>query len=227
MPIDFVKVPIVTSELPKPPYRMGVVGSSGSGKTNVIKNLFLRPKMLSRYHRPNDIFVFAKTLDVSGDYDPFETVNKFNEFDPELIIDIMTEQKRLVSTKNGKAPQIVMIFDDFASDPRFWSSPVLTELCMSGRHLNISVVMIVQRWHALPRGCRLNLNMILWFRSSNQSEIDQVSDEMVLKKKKKDFVSAMEEVFEVPFAFVVFHLHNNSRNRLTKGFTPVSLDFQI
>ena len=222
------KIDIEKSTLPDSTFRMAVVGSTKSGKTNVIKNLFLRKELLKKNFRDDDVFVFSKTLHVNDDYDDFKTANKFDTFDQGMIKEIIQDQKDLIkSVKKHRTPHIVIILDDFAADPRFWSSPVLNDLCVSGRHIKISIVMIVQRWKAIPRTCRLNLNLLLWFRSSNQSEIDQVADEVVLKKYRKDFVNRVESVFDIPFSFLVFHLHNKTNNKITVGFTYNILDFKV
>jgi hypothetical protein len=52
--------------MPQPPFRLCLVGSSHSGKSNCIKNLITRPEFGYSKHFGKNIFIISKTLLLVG-----------------------------------------------------------------------------------------------------------------------------------------------------------------
>ena len=61
----------------------------------------------------------------------------------------------------GKQSKILIVFDDTVTDMinNKELNPVITELFISGKKLNISIVFIMQSYFKVPREVRLKLQM--------------------------------------------------------------------
>ena len=80
--------------------------------------------------------------------------------------------KNIEEFKPKKKHKILIIFGDMIADllnnKKF--NPVITELLIKARKLNISLVFITQRYFVIPKNIRLNLhNALLWKFQTNKS----------------------------------------------------------
>ena len=145
--------------IPDHPYRILIVGGSGSGKTNALLNLINNQLDIDK------IYLYAK--------DPYERkcqylINKrkkvgldhFN--DPRAVIeysnDMQDVYKNIEDCNPGKKRKISIVFDDMIADMinNKKLNPVVTELFIRGRKLNISIVFITQSYFKVPKDVRLN-----------------------------------------------------------------------
>ena len=210
--------------LPILPATIGLVASSRSGKTNVIRNLFLRDDMLQPYFEKDSIFIFCPTLNLSSDYDEFETQYKFDTFDVGKLQEIIAKQKGIVEDfGKQRTKPIAIILDDVAGDPKFDSSPIIRKLAMSGRHMLITTILSVQKLKCLERGCRLNLTHLITFRCQNMSEYDQLLTEYVEKNERPMYMEKFKQIFtEKPYQFIYWDFLNpDFSRRIWKNFDEV------
>ena len=54
-------------------------------------------------------------------------------------------------------------------------SPIVTELCIRGRKLNISLVFITQSYFKVPKGVRLNSTRFFIMKIPNKKELQQIA----------------------------------------------------
>ena len=125
------------------PYRILIIGGSGSGKTNALLNLINNQRDIDK------IYLYAK--------DPYEAkyqylINKrgkvgldhFN--DPKAFIEYSNDKqgiyKNIEEYNLGKKRKVLIVFDDMIADMinNKKLNPVVTELFIRGRKLNISIV---------------------------------------------------------------------------------------
>ena len=133
--------------IPNHPYRILTVGGSGSGKTNALLNL------INNQPDTDKIYLYAK--------DPYETkyqylINKrekvgLNHFnDPKAFIeysnDMQDVYENIEDYNPGKKCKVLTLFDDMIADMinNNKLNPIVTELFIRGRKLNISIVFITQ-----------------------------------------------------------------------------------
>ena len=145
--------------IPDHPYRILIIRNSGSGKTNTLFNLINNQPDIDK------IYLYAK--------DPYEDkyqflMNKgesiglkhFN--DPKAFIeysnDIHDVYKNINDYNPGKENKILNVFDDMIADMinNGKLNSVVTELFISGRKLNISLVFITQSYFKVSKDVRLN-----------------------------------------------------------------------
>ena len=142
--------------IPDHPYRILIVGGSGSGKTNALLNL------INNQADTDKIYLYAK--------DPYEKkyqylINKrekvgldnFN--DPKAFMeysnDMQDVSRNIADYNPGKKRKILIVFDDMIADMinNKKLNPVVTELFIRGRKLNISFIFITQSYFKVPKNC--------------------------------------------------------------------------
>ena len=142
-----------------PPYRIVIIGGSGSGKTNALLNLINNQPDIDK------IYLYAK--------DPYEAkyqflINKrestglkhFN--DPKAFIEYSNDMHDVYKNINDYNPdkenKILIVFDDMIADiiNNKKLNLVVTELFIKGRKLNISLVLITQPYFKVSKDVRLD-----------------------------------------------------------------------
>ena len=145
--------------IPDHPYRILIIGGSGSGKTNALLNLINNQPDIDK------IYLYAK--------DPYEAkyqflINKrestglkhFN--DPKAFIEYSNDMhdvyKNIDDYNPDKENKILIVFDDMIADmiDNKKLNSVVTELFIKGDKLNISLVFITQLYFKVTEDVRLN-----------------------------------------------------------------------
>ena len=156
------------------PYRILIVGGSGSRKTNALLNLIDNQQDIDK------IYLYAK--------DPYEAkyqylINKrekvgLDQFkDPRAFIeysnDMQDVYKNIEDYKPRKKHKIFIVFDDMIVDMinNKKLNPVATELFIRGRKLNVSIVFITQSYFKVPKGVRLNPTHFFIMKIPNRREL--------------------------------------------------------
>ena len=144
---------------PDHPYRIFIIGGSGSGKTNALLNLINNQPDIDK------IYLYAK--------DPYEAkyqylinkregvgINHFN--DPKAFIEYSNDMhdvyKNIDEYNPDKENKILIVFDDMIADMIHNKKldSIVTKLFIRGRKLNISLVFITQSSFKAPKNVRLN-----------------------------------------------------------------------
>ena len=145
--------------IPDHPYRILIVGGSGSGKTNTLLNLINNQPDIDK------IYLYAK--------DPYETKHQYlinkrekvglyhfkdSKAFMEYSNDMQDVYKNIEDYNPGKKCKILIVFDDMIADMinNKKLNPVVTELLIRGRKLNISILFISQSHFKVPKVVRLN-----------------------------------------------------------------------
>ena len=133
--------------IPDHPYRILIIGSSRSGKTNALLNLIKNQPDIDK------IYLYAK--------DPYEKkiqylINKREEVgldhfnNPKTFIEYSNDMrdvyKNIEDYNPGRERKILIVFDDMIADMinNKKLNPIVTELFIRGRKLNISIVFTTQ-----------------------------------------------------------------------------------
>ena len=94
----------------------------------------------------------------------------------EYSIDMQDVYKNIEDYNPGKKRKILIIFDDMIADMinNKKLNPVVTELFIRGRKLNISIVFITQSYFKVSKGARLNSTHFFIMKISNKRELQQI-----------------------------------------------------
>ena len=159
-------------------YRILIVGGSGLGKTNALLNL--------RNNQPDidKIYLYAK--------DPYERkykclINKREKLgldhfkDPKAFMeysnDMQDVYKNIEDYSLGMKRKILIVFDDMIADMinNKKRNPVVTELFIRGRKLNISIVFITQSYFKLTKDGKLDSAQFFIIKIPNKREIQKIA----------------------------------------------------
>ena len=84
--------------------------------------------------------------------------------------------KNIENYNPGKNRKILIVFDDKIADMinNKKLNPVVTELFIRGRKLNISIVFIIQSYFKVPKDVRLNSTHFVITRIPNKRDVQQI-----------------------------------------------------
>ena len=152
--------------IPDHPYRILIIGGSGSWKTNALLNLINNQQDIDK------IYLYAK--------DPYENkyqylidkregvgLKHFNY--PKAFIEYSNDVRNVYKNINNYNPdkenKILIFFDDMIADMinNKKLNSLVTGLFIRGRKQNISLVFITQSYFKVPKDVRLNTtHFLLW-----------------------------------------------------------------
>ena len=163
--------------IPDHPYRILIIGGSGSGKANLLLNLIENQSNIDK------IYSYTK--------DPYESkcqylINKresvgINHFkDPKAFIDYSYDMhdvyKNIDDYNPDKENEILIVFGDMIADMIHNKklNSIVTELFIRGRKLNISLVFITQSYFNLPKDVRLNTSHFFIAKIPNKKNFNKL-----------------------------------------------------
>ena len=184
--------------IPDHPYRILIIGGSGSGKTNALLNLINNQPDIDK------IYLYAK--------DPYEDkyqflINKresiglkhFN--DPKAFIeysnDMQDVYKNIDEYNTDKERKILIVFDDMIADMinNKKLNSIVTELLIRDRKLNISLVFITQSYFKVPKDVRLNSTHFFIMKIPNKRELQQIALNHSSDINSKDFIKIYKKMY--------------------------------
>lgn len=186
--------------LPEHPFRSYIVGGTGSGKTNYVLNL------LTKYYKDyfDDIIVISATAKrVDPSYKVLQLDDhQFMPCDERVVARIMELMEEDVE-KNGKsqARKILVILDDFIHTKSFLKCKPLFKLLMQGRHFNISMFLLSQAYHRVPKSLRLNMSNVVYFKGSNKELEVLAEDYGAPGYSKKEVMNTISKVTSKRYNF--------------------------
>ena len=150
---------------PDHPYRILIIGGSGSEKTNVLLNLIENQPDIDK------IYLYAK--------DPYEAkyqylINKregvgIDSFsDPKAFIEYSNDVDKKINDYNpDKENMILIVFHDMIADMIHNKklNSIVIELFIRGRKLNISLVFITQSYFKVPKDVKLNTTHFFYHKN--------------------------------------------------------------
>ena len=144
------------------PYRILIVGGSGSGKTNTLLNL------INNQLDVNKIYLYSKN--------PYEKKYQYRAF-IEYSNDMQDVYKNIEDYNPRVKRRIIIVSDDIIADmiKNKKLNPVVTELFIRDRKLNISIVFITQSYFKEPKDVRLNSTHFFIMKIPSKRELQQIA----------------------------------------------------
>ena len=179
-------------------YRILIIGGSGSGKTNSLFNLINQQPDIDK------IYLYAK--------DPYEAkyqflINKrestdlkpFNDFKAfiECSNHMVHVYKNIEEYNRNNKRKMLIAFDDMIADmlSNKKLNPIVTELFIRGRKLNISLVFITQSYFAVPKNIRLNSTHYFIMKIQSKQELQQTAFNHSSDIDFKDFMNLYKKTY--------------------------------
>jgi len=157
-----------------------VLGKRGYGKTTFIHWWFSE----RWFYYPSGIYVFTKTK-FNRFYTQFVPDSRiYTTYRKDVILALMARQKQKYDkiVQNGEKKgeelvQIAIIFDDFVSDEDIQNDPLLEQLILNGRHLQIHIVFASQDIKGFAPILRGNMDLVATTYQSQERTIDTLRNE--------------------------------------------------
>ena len=104
-----------------------------------------------------------------------------------------------------KKRKILIVFDDMIADMinNNKLNPVVTELFIRGRKLNIFIVFITQSYFKVPKDVRLNSTHFFIMKIPNKRELQQIALNHSSDIDFKDFMQFYKKCTTEPYSFLV------------------------
>ena len=192
--------------IPDQPYRILIIGGSGSGKTNALLNLINNQPNIDK------TYLYAK--------DPYEKkyqylintrekvgLNHFN--DPKAFMEYSNDMQDIYKNIEDYNPikkrKVLIVFDDMIADMinNNKLNPIVTELFIRGRKLNISIDFITQSYFKVPKDVRLNSTHFFIMKIPNKRELQQIVLNHSSDIDFKDFMNIYKKCTTEPYSFLV------------------------
>ena len=113
--------------------------------------------------------------------------------------------KNIENYNLGKKRKILIVFDDMIEDmiDNKKLNPVVTELFIRGRKLNISIVFITQSYFKVAKDVRLNSTHFFITRIPNKAEFQQITLNHSSDIDFKDFIKIYKKCSAESYSFLV------------------------
>lgn len=202
---------IPAAPLPPKNFAMYIVGSPGSGKSNLLLSLFMSKKPLfyrGLFDKIHLISASMATLPKSF-LKQLPESQKHMEFDDELLFSI------LQTAQQGENVNTVILLDDVIKDLR--RSKILAKTFLNRRHVchcpqkegqaSLSIITTSQKYTLLPLEFRNACSHFVIFKTSNRVEKDRIRDELMhdLSPEQQDLL--LDTAWAEPYSFLFIDLN--------------------
>ena len=196
--------------IPDHPYRIPMIGGSGSGIKNALLNLIENQPDI------DEIYLYAK--------DPYEAkyqylinirkkvgLKHFNDTEAfiEYSNDMQDVYRNIAEYNIDKERKILIVFDGMIADTINNNKlcSIVTELFIRSRKLNIFLVFITKSYFKVARDVRLNTTHFFITKIPSNRELQQIALFHSSDIYTKDFINIYKKYTAVPYSFLV----NNAR----------------
>ena len=212
------------------PYRILIIGGTGSGKTNALLNLI--------HNQPDTDKIYLYAKDPCEDKYQFlinqrESVGISHLNDPKAFIEYSNDMhdvyKKIDNYNLDKENKILIVFDDMIADMiNKKLNSVVTELFIRGRKLNISLVSISQSYFKVPKDGRNNSTHFFIMKILNNRELQQITINHSSDINAWDFIEIYRKYADNPYSFSVIDttLPSNNLLRFRKNLNITNNDNQ-
>ena len=207
--------------IPDHPYRILIIGGSGSGKTNTLLNLINEQKDIDK------IYLYAKDLS-EPKYEYLirncENAGIKHLNDSKAFIECSNTMNDVYANIDNynlsRNRKILIVFDDMIADimtnKKFQS--IVKELFIRCRKINISLVFITQSYLSVPKDdVRLNSTHYSIMKINNKRKLQNIAINHSANIDYKDFIKIYRECTKEPYNFLTIDTTLPSTNPLRFG----------
>ena len=184
------------------PFRMLIIGPSGSSKTNTLLHL------INNFRPIDKIYLYAKDTDEKKyQYliNKREQAGIKNLNDPHTFIEYSSDMNDVLDDINNynknRDKKVLIIFDDMIADimrsEKF--TAIVKKLFIRCRKLNISIVFIIQSYFRTPKDARLNSTHYILMEICNKKELKSIAEENSGHLDFKDFFKIYNYCTKEPY----------------------------
>lgn len=214
-----------------PPFRISIIGSSRSGKSNYLMNYF-RPSFYGGSAKSkvepvfNRIYVFSPNLGLDSTTKAIKDLCDENDiymsYNDGIIDNIIQRQKALGDNRD----RVLIVADDLLALNASPTAKIFTSSTYL-RHLDCSIIYITQiyRGHnSLPTVVRNNIEGLIWFKSPSTHQIKSLCEDLQgTFGSSENIQSLVDYATKEPYQFCFFNyreleVYKNHTDLLYKKF---------
>ena len=203
------------------PFKILIIGPSGSGETNTLLHL------INIFHPIHKICLYAKDTDEKKYHyliSKREQAGIKNLNYPNAFIEYSNDMNDVLDDINNynenRDKKVLIIFDDMITD--FMRSEkfkaTVKELFIRCRNLNISIVFIRQSYFRTPKDARLNSTHYILMKIDNKKELKSIAEENSGHLDFKDFLKIYNYCTKEPYSFMLVDTRPTARVTFEKNF---------
>ena len=186
--------------IPDHPYRVLIIGGSGSGKTNTLINLINEQNDINKIYlyardlnEPKYKYLIKKREDAGKKH--LNNLHAFIEYS-NTMDDVYVNINDYNSNRRRK---ILLVFDDMIK-------AIIKELLIRCRKLIISLVFITQSYFSVPKDVRLNSTHFLIMEMSNKKKLNNIAINHFANIDYKDFMKIYRECTKGTLNFLIIDI---------------------
>lgn len=211
--------------LPQPPFMLLMAAPRFSGKTNLLIKMLIDDDMYCK--KFDEIFIWSKSfhndekwkaINFDEDYVEEHVFKTYNEAQVQNLFENIQEE----SIENPR--NVLFIFDDMMGDNILSSGRIQTidRLASTGRHFDISVAVIFQKFMKFSPTTRENATNVVIFEQKNSTALEQIASEYKGSMTLPDFFKVYNFATNEPFSFLHINLQETDpKKRFRKNWNTV------
>lgn len=207
--------------LPKMHCSYLIISKSGGGKTNLLLNMLNSKSLLKGAF---DIILYLSDSPDNSVEDNLKIPkeNFVKNWDEEYIEKILKAQENSIKSKGFlKTKNILFVFDDILSKPKFLNSKTIIKLVTACRHFNVSCIFNTQSYKKLPRTIRINARGLIIFPSSLSELIKFAEEQCLPNMSQRRFIQLLQHITSVPYQFAFINNDAPMNDKLRKNFDTI------
>ena len=211
------------------PWRMLLVGKSGSGKNSILSNLLMNDHYkYNKVFKGDNIYIFAPypyedyKMNLLIEYYDIQDNNIYSGEQPDLEGLENVYNGLIDEFKEDNTQKPLIIIDDYSSSGVFSKrySPLVKIFC-NCRKFNINIVFLSQYYLHTPPSIRMNSNILIIGNCSNKN-LKLICDEHNYLKNDKMFYSMFRQQKEQYDFFTINYTNTADKLYLDSQFKPIN-----
>ena len=174
--------------MPDDTFRMIICGNSGSGKSNLLYHMLMKPLLFY-----DQIHLYGKNLEQQKYQDMISTFDDISQSVGYNVLVCSNDDIVPVENLMDNTAQKIVIFDDFVCDK---NQKPLIDYFIRGRHKNCSIIYLSQSFYGTPKDIRLNCSHFCIYEFPSSNERNLISRELGVDKDQ--YINATNK----PYSFL-------------------------
>ena len=174
--------------MPDDTFRMLICGNSGSGKTNMLYHMLMKPLLFY-----DQVHLYGKNLEQQKYQDMISTFDDISQSVGYNVLVCSNDDIVPVENLMDNTAQKIVIFDDFVCDK---NQKPLIDYFIRGRHKNCSIIYLSQSFYGTPKDIRLNCSHFCIYEFPSSNERNLISRELGVDKEQ--YINATNK----PYSFL-------------------------
>ena len=190
------------SFMPNDTFRMLICGNSGSGKTNLLYHMLIKPLLYC-----DKIYLYAKNLEQEKYQNLVKEMYEASEEVGYNVMEVSNDAIIPITHLPYENNQKIIIFDEYVCEK---NQRQIVDYFIQGRHKNCSVIYLSQSFYKTPRDIRLNCSHYCIYEFPSSRERNMISSELGVDKEQ------FKKATKKPFSFLYV---DKPRKLVKRNFT--------